>query len=49
MTEDKELEALEPEREDETLEGVDIFEDAPDEDLVPQSWIENQDPEATDA
>ncbi len=49
MTEDKELEAMEPEREDETVVDAEIYEDAPDEDLTPQSLIEVQDPEATDA
>jgi len=45
MTEnDKELEAYEAEREDETVD-VDIHEDAPDPDLTPQSLLEVQDGE----
>lgn len=40
---------LEELRGDETLDDVEIYEGAPDADLTPQSEIEVQDPEATDA
>jgi len=44
---DKELEAFEAEREEETV-NVKIYEDDPDPDLTPQSLIEIQDEEATE-